>query len=65
MGAKRCCLHILNYRQIFENLYFLIECGARCPDKAADYQRSTVCRPFCNRIGVLADGWRIPMKYFP
>jgi len=44
--AKRCCLHILNYRQIFENLYFLLNAGTKSPDGSTDYQRSTVHRPF-------------------
>jgi hypothetical protein len=46
IGAIQCCLHIQNYRQIFENLYFLLNAGTRCPCGTVDYQRSTVHRSF-------------------
>jgi len=63
-GVKRCCLPILNYRQLSENLYFLLNTETRSPFETLDYQRSTVHRPVFERIGELAAGWRISLKYF-
>jgi hypothetical protein len=60
ISAKRCCLHILNYRQIFENLYFLLNAGAKCQDGSIDYQRSTVHRPF---FRVESVNWLMTGKY--
>jgi len=56
IGAKRCCLDILNYRQISENLYFLLNAGTRSPYETIDYQRPTVYRFIFERIGESAAG---------
>jgi hypothetical protein len=64
MNAKRCCLHILNYRQISENLYFLLSSGTRSPYETSDYQRSTVDRPFFERISDSAAGQLMSLNNF-
>jgi hypothetical protein len=54
----------VNYRQISENLYFLLNAGARSPYESIDYQRSTVHRPIIERIGELAAGWLMSLNFF-
>jgi hypothetical protein len=41
-----------------------LNAGARSPYKTINYQRATFHRPFFERIGELAAGWLMSLKYF-
>jgi hypothetical protein len=53
----------VNYRQISENLYFLLNAGARSPYESIDYQRATLHRLILEKIGELAAGWLMSLTF--